>query len=137
MRLLKAFGMPCLQAGGAKVFEQFAFAQSAVELPVRTQTQRAGKHAAVAQSDELIPMLVGAGFWRHVVHRVPLRYVPTLWSIVFPLGMFAVASINLGRVDRLPVVEAIGDVALVVAAAVWLLVFLAMLRSMARVLRGG
>lgn len=84
----------------------------------------------------LIPMLLGAGVWRHLVHRVPLRYVPTLWSIVFPLGMFAVASINLGRVDRLPVVEAIGDAALAVAAAVWLLVFVAMLWNAARVLRG-
>src|SRR5699024_5430873 len=48
----------------------------------------------------LIPMLVGAGLWRHVVHRVPLRYVPALWSMVFPVGMFAVASLNLGRVDE-------------------------------------
>ena len=84
----------------------------------------------------LIPMLVGAGVWRHLVHKVPLAYVPTMWSIVFPLGMFAVASINLGRVDRLPVVEAIGDGALLVALLVWALVFIAMLRSMARVLGG-
>lgn len=80
----------------------------------------------------LIPMLIGAGVWRHVLHRVPLRYVPTLWSMVFPLGMFAVASINLGRVDRLPVVETIGYAALIVAAAVWLLVFLAMLWRIVR-----
>jgi tellurite resistance protein TehA-like permease len=28
----------------------------------------------------LIPALVAAGVWRHVVHRVPLRYEATLWS---------------------------------------------------------
>ncbi len=84
----------------------------------------------------LIPVLVGAGVWRHFVHRVPLRYVPTLWSIVFPVGMFAVASINLGRVDRLPLVEAIGDGALMVAVIVWALVFVAMLRRMASVMMG-
>lgn len=83
----------------------------------------------------LIPMLVGAGFWRHIVHRVPLTYVPTLWSIVFPLGMFAVASINLGRVDHLPIVELIGAVALVVAAVVWAVVFAAMIRNLLRILR--
>lgn len=83
----------------------------------------------------LIPMLIGAGVWRHVVHRVPLRYVPTLWSIVFPVGMFAVASINLGRVDRLPIVEAIGNGSLVVAVIVWAAVFIAMLRGMVRVVR--
>lgn len=76
----------------------------------------------------LIPVLVGAGVWRHVVHRIPLGYTPTLWSIVFPVGMFAVASINLGRVDSLPVVEAIGYGSLVAAVLVWALVFVAMIR---------
>lgn len=82
----------------------------------------------------LLPMLVGAGFWRHVVHRVPLTYVPTYWSIVFPVGMFAVASINLARVDALPVVQVIGEVALGVAVVVWAVVFVAMLRHVARAL---
>jgi len=83
----------------------------------------------------LIPMLIGAGFWRHVIHRVPLKYVPTLWSIVFPLGMFAVASINLGRIDKLPVVEVVGDIGLIVAGIVWLAVFCGMLWSMVAGLR--
>ncbi len=81
----------------------------------------------------LIPMLVGAGFWRHVRQRVPLVYLPTLWSMVFPIGMFAVASVNMGRVDRLPVVEAIGHVMVGVAVLVWLTVFVAMLVRIARV----
>jgi len=70
----------------------------------------------------LIPMFAGAGIWRHVVHRVPLRYTPALWSMVFPLGMFAVASIRLGRVDRIPVVESIGTGFLIVAVIAWLAV---------------
>lgn len=82
----------------------------------------------------LIPMLIGAGVWRHVIHRVPLTYVPTMWSIVFPVGMFAVASINLGRVDALPLVEVIGDGALVIAVLVWALVFFVMTRSVLRVI---
>ncbi|MGO1927129.1 MAG: tellurite resistance/C4-dicarboxylate transporter family protein, partial [Brachybacterium tyrofermentans] len=44
----------------------------------------------------LVPLLVGAGIWRHLNHRIPLRYTPALWSMVFPLGMFAVASMRLG-----------------------------------------
>ena len=80
----------------------------------------------------LIPMLVGAGFWRHFGHRIPLRYTPALWSMVFPLGMFSVASINLGRVDQLPVVEAIGGIMLVAAGLVWLTVFAAMLAQVVR-----
>ena len=53
----------------------------------------------------LVPVLVAAGAWRHFVRRVPLRYVATLWSIVFPLGMYAVAGMYLGRTDHLPMVR--------------------------------
>lgn len=76
----------------------------------------------------LIPMLIGAGVWRHLIHKIPLTYVPTMWSIVFPVGMFAVASIRLGRADALPLVEIIGDGALVAAVLVWALVFIAMMK---------
>lgn len=82
----------------------------------------------------LIPMLVGVGVWRHFVHKVPLRYVPTMWSMVFPLGMFAVASISLGRVDALPIVENIGNGGLVVAFIVWAMALVGMLRKIAKTL---
>ena len=74
----------------------------------------------------LLPALVAAGWWRHRTHRVPLTYDATLWSIVFPLGMYAVAGIYLGRADRLPIVGAIGSAELWVASAVWALTFPAM-----------
>ncbi|MEO7060706.1 MAG: tellurite resistance/C4-dicarboxylate transporter family protein [Lapillicoccus sp.] len=76
----------------------------------------------------LIPVLVAAGWWRHVVRRVPLRYEATLWSIIFPLGMYAVAGIYLGQADRLPLVGMIGSVELWVAFAAWAVVFVAMTR---------
>ena len=69
-----------------------------------------------------IPLLVGAGAWRHLVHRVPLRYEPALWSMVFPLGMFAVASMRLGRSEHLPLAEAVGEVGLVIAVLAWVAV---------------
>lgn len=74
----------------------------------------------------LIPVLIAAGWWRHFRHRIPLVYDSTLWSMVFPLGMYAVAGIYLGQADRLPVVEGIGHAWLWLAVAVWLVVFLAM-----------
>ena len=40
----------------------------------------------------LIPPLVAAGVWRHVVHRIPLRYEAPLWSVIFPLGMYGVGG---------------------------------------------
>jgi tellurite resistance protein TehA-like permease len=67
-----------------------------------------------------------------VRRRVPLRYEATLWSIVFPLGMYAVAGIYLGRADRLPVVEAIGRAELWVALAAWAAAFVAMAAHLGR-----
>lgn len=83
----------------------------------------------------LIPLLVAFGVWRHVLHRIRLEYVPTLWSIVFPLGMYAVASMELGTVAHLPIVAGIGRVWTWVAITAWLAVFVGLstapLRAMA------
>jgi tellurite resistance protein TehA-like permease len=57
----------------------------------------------------LIPSFVLAGAWRHFIHRVPMTYSAGLWSMVFPLGMYAVASMYLGRSDRVPPIEWIGQ----------------------------
>lgn len=80
----------------------------------------------------LIPALLAAGVWRHLIRRVPLRYTPDLWSMVFPLGMFAVASMRMGRVEHLPAIEKVGVAGLGVAAAVWLAVMIAMLTHIGR-----
>ena len=80
----------------------------------------------------LIPVLVAGGVWRHVIHRVPLRYEPTLWSIVFPLGMYGVAGESLGQADHLPIVHAIGAGEIWVALGAWVVTCAAMLRHLAR-----
>jgi tellurite resistance protein TehA-like permease len=48
-----------------------------------------------------IPLLVLLGIWRHVLRRYPLSFEPRLWSVVFPLGMYTVASVSLGRAANL------------------------------------
>ncbi len=80
----------------------------------------------------LIPALLAVGYWRHIRHRVPLVYEPSMWSIVFPLGMYGVGSAYLGEVDDLPIVNAIGHAEIWVALAVWAIVFGAMLHHLAR-----
>jgi tellurite resistance protein TehA-like permease len=84
----------------------------------------------------LIPVLVAAGWWRHLRRGVPLHYEATLWSIVFPLGMYAVAGIYLGRADHLPVVEAVGRTWLWVAFAAWAATFVAMVVHLRRTVLG-
>jgi tellurite resistance protein TehA-like permease len=75
----------------------------------------------------LIPLLIAFGIWRHIVRRVPVGYQPPLWSIVFPLGMYAVASIELGEAAGLPIVAQIGRAWVWVGLGAWTVVFAAML----------
>jgi len=80
----------------------------------------------------LIPLLVGLGVWRHLVRRVPLRYDPGLWSMVFPLGMYCVASEALGTALHVSWLVSAGRAGTWVAFAAWAVVFAAMLASLAR-----
>ncbi len=54
------------------------------------------------------PLMVAIGVWRHLVRRIPLRYHPAYWSLVFPLGMYGAATfrmigaIGLEELDWLP-----------------------------------
>ena len=74
----------------------------------------------------LIPVLIAAGIWRHLIRRVPMGYSPALWSVVFPLGMYGVAGHQLGVADGLPTLVGFGDLEGWVALAAWALTFLAM-----------
>lgn len=78
----------------------------------------------------LIPILFFIGVWRHVVHRIPLHYTATLWSMVFPLGMYAVAGIYLGQADDLPIVGGIGQAWFWVGLAAWSLTTLGMIAAL-------
>lgn len=83
----------------------------------------------------LMPLLVVFGIWRHALRHARLEYRPQLWSIVFPLGMYAVASIELGKTVRLPIVETIGRAWVWVAFPAWALTFVAMVVALARGVR--
>lgn len=75
----------------------------------------------------LIPLLTAMGIWRHVRHRIPLRYEPGLWSMVFPLGMIAVASTRIGELYAFPAAHEIGTGLLLVAFFAWALVLIGLL----------
>ena len=79
-----------------------------------------------------IPMLVVFGLWKHVVHRLPLRYEPAMWSLVFPLGMYSVASARLGLAAEFPTLAWIAGRMIWVAFAAWLIVLSGLARRLAR-----
>src|SRR5262249_44894353 len=84
----------------------------------------------------LFPALIAAGVWRHIVHRVPLGYEAALWAIIFPLGMYSVASYSLRAEDPLPMVGASGDEEGWLARAAWAAISPAMLSPLSATLRG-
>ena len=49
-----------------------------------------------------IPLLLLLGLWKHGIHRRSIGYTPMLWSIVFPLGMYAAATLRLSEVAAVP-----------------------------------
>jgi len=79
-----------------------------------------------------IPLLVILGFWRHVRHHWPLTYEPALWSVVFPLGMYSVATLAFGKAANLTFMEPLARFMLWVAVAAWVMVAAAFLARLTR-----
>ena len=76
-----------------------------------------------------IPLLVIIGLWKHVYHKVPLKYEAMQWSIVFPLGMYAVATNNLALSAHFEPLLHLSSGMLWIAAAAWSALILFFLHS--------
>ena len=66
-----------------------------------------------------IPLLLLFGVWKHGICRVPLTYTPMFWSLVFPLGMYALASLRLSLATDFPPLRSISHAMVWVALAAW------------------
>jgi tellurite resistance protein TehA-like permease len=66
-----------------------------------------------------IPLLASLGIWKHGVRRVPISYTPMLWALVFPLGMYAVASLRLSYAADVKALHTISFVMIWIAFAAW------------------
>lgn len=73
------------------------------------------------------PLMIAIGVWRHLVRRVPLRYEPAYWSLVFPLGMYGAATFKMVAVIDLPSLDWVPRVALAVALIAWVTAFVGLL----------
>jgi tellurite resistance protein TehA-like permease len=76
-----------------------------------------------------IPLLLLFGIWKHGVCRVPLAYTPMLWSLVFPLGMYALASLRLSLASDFPPLRAVSLAMVWIALLVWAATFVGMALS--------
>lgn len=83
-----------------------------------------------------IPMLALFSIWKHVVNRLPLSYEPVMWSFVFPLGMYSVASGRLGLAAEFAPLQWISHMMIWVALIAWLFVVLGLARKIGRLFQG-
>jgi tellurite resistance protein TehA-like permease len=66
------------------------------------------------------PLMIAIGVWRHLVRRLPLRYHPSYWALVFPLGMYSAATFRMRAATELEVLEWLPKIALAAALVAWL-----------------
>jgi tellurite resistance protein TehA-like permease len=79
-----------------------------------------------------IPLLLLLGAWRHVVRRVPLRYNIQFWSMVFPIGMYTVATTRLSAALDWPALRVVLPGLGAVAFLAWLFTLLGLCQGMLR-----
>ncbi|OQY97125.1 MAG: C4-dicarboxylate ABC transporter [Chloroflexi bacterium UTCFX4] len=75
-----------------------------------------------------IPMLVILAVWRHLYKRFPLEYDPLYWGAVFPLGMYTVATFQIGQSMELEFLYFISHNFIYLALLAWLVTFAGLLR---------
>ena len=66
-----------------------------------------------------LPLMIAIGIWRHVVRRAPLRYHPSYWSLVFPIGMYSVSTFRMRVAIDLDTLDALPKLALGGALVAW------------------
>lgn len=78
------------------------------------------------------PIMIAIGIWRHIIQRIPLRYHPSYWSLVFPLGMYGAASFKMRSVIALDELGWLPKITLSIALIAWTTTFLGMIGQGAR-----
>ncbi len=76
-----------------------------------------------------IPWLIAMGVWRYAVRRYPIRFDPSWWAMVFPLGMYTFATYKLGDALNFLSLQHISSVTIWAALAAWLVTFVLMIAA--------
>ncbi len=78
-----------------------------------------------------LPVMVAIGVWRHVFEHVPLRYHPSFWSLVFPIGMYGASTYRMIAATGFDVLDVVPRIALGFALAAWALTFAGLVGQLA------
>lgn len=77
-----------------------------------------------------IPLLAALMVWRHVIGRLRLVYQFDYWSLVFPLGMYAAATLSLAREIDAEFLAVVARFFFLAAAGAWCLTAFGMVRHL-------
>lgn len=83
-----------------------------------------------------IPMLLILGFWRHAIRGIRLTYDPLYWGLVFPLGMYSVATWHMIHSMQLAFLSPIPTIFCYASLLAWAVVFIGLIRRIASRLQG-
>jgi hypothetical protein len=116
-----------LDAGGVAAHPQLA--RRAV--PAVGAALPEGVHGVLLGHRNLVdPDAAGAGVWRHVYRRFPLRYDPLYWGAVFPLGMYAASTERMIEAMGIGFLDAVPRVFFPIAVAAWCAAFLGLVSGL-------
>ncbi|MBI5089303.1 MAG: tellurite resistance/C4-dicarboxylate transporter family protein, partial [Actinobacteria bacterium] len=76
------------------------------------------------------PLMIAIGIWRHLVRRVPLRYHPSYWAMVFPLGMYGAATYRMRAAIDFDALAWLPKLELAAAFAAWAITFVGLLQHL-------
>lgn len=78
------------------------------------------------------PVMIAIGIWRHLVKRVPLRYHPAYWALVFPIGMYGAATYKMIAATGLTDLDLLPQLALAMALVAWTAAFVGLAATLTR-----
>ena len=81
------------------------------------------------------PLMIAIGVWRHLVNRVPLRYHPSYWALVFPLGMYGASSFRMLDAVDVEGMDGLPRVTLAIALTAWTAAFVGLAAEGATAIR--
>ncbi|MGN6509102.1 MAG: tellurite resistance/C4-dicarboxylate transporter family protein [Chitinophaga sp.] len=74
-----------------------------------------------------VPLLFIMFGYRHFIARVPLRYDPQYWSMVFPIGMYGVCTFNYAAITQITFIKPLSAIFVILGAVTWIIVFIGLL----------
>lgn len=77
-----------------------------------------------------IPLLIALMVWRYLIRGEVPSYEPALWGMVFPLGMYTTATLQLARATDLLFLAPIPRLFVFIALGAWLLAFAGFVRRL-------